>query len=97
MNKELSEFNQLLKRNKNAIGVIQNDDSICASVSAKANTDFLKEAIEEGIKEDMDYEDVSLVSVQSSDYGHRLSIEVSYQQDGATNVEKYSITHTIVY
>ena len=96
----LKEFNDLLNRKPGTrVGVIESKDerSIDSGVSGKDSPEELKSAIEEAIKESLDYEDVSIVSVQSSDYGYKLEIVGSYIQDGKESMETYYITHIVVY
>lgn len=97
MRQELIDFNDLLKRNKNAIGVIECEGKITAAVTGKATGDFLIEAIEEAIKDSLDYEDVALTNVVPGDYGYSLDLTFSYVQDKEERTESYSITHTILY
>lgn len=97
MRQELIYFNELLKRKKYAIGVIECEGKITAAVTGKATGDFLCKAIEEAIKQDMDYEDVCLVNAVLGDYGYELDLTISYVQDGEERRENYSITHTIIY
>lgn len=100
MKQVLKEFNDLLNRKPNLrIGVIEydGDRSIDSAVTGKLTPELLKEAIEEAIKESLDYEDVAIISAESFEYGYKLEVMASYQQDGDTRTEKYYITHAAVY
>lgn len=96
----LKEFNDLLKRGSGSkIGVIEStgEPSVDSGVSPKDTVEEFIVAIEEAIKESLDYEDVSLKSAQSYDYGYKLEIQISYVQDGNESEETYYITHINIY
>lgn len=97
MRQVLIDFNNLLKRQKDAIGVIECEREITAAVTSKHTGDFLGESIEEAIRDNMDYEDVCLINAVPGDYGYSLDLTFSYVQDGEERKENYSITHTILY
>lgn len=104
----LKEFNDLLNRKPlkpgnfagSYIGVIESngDSKVDSAVTGKLTPERLKEAIEEAIKESLDHEDVAIISAESFEYGYKLEIKVSYQQDGnGPEEETYYINHAVLY
>lgn len=96
----LKKFNDLLNRpGSQRIGVIEGnaDQSIDSAISGKLSVERFKESLEEAIKENMDYEDVSIISAESVDFGYKLEVIVSYVQDGEENKTTYYINHVILY
>jgi hypothetical protein len=93
------EFNDLLNRDGGKIGVIESDSdrSVDSAVSAKLTPELLVAAIEEAIKDSLDYEEVKITKVESFDYGYKLEVTVSYVQDGEDYTEKYYINHAVLY
>lgn len=101
MKEAIKRFNDLLNQNPGPrVGVIEcsgGDSNVDSAVFGKETPEILKEAIEEAIKESLDYEDVAIVSAESFDSGYKLDVKISYSQDGVEDEETYHLTLAFVY
>lgn len=103
MKEAIKMFNDLLNKNPGPrVGVIEcsGDRNVDSAVYGKPTPELLEKAIVEAIKESLDYEDVSIVSAESFDYGYKLDVKIKYkysQEDEEYDEEIYQITLVCVY